>query len=174
MSIDITSLYRDHRQRAQAIAWAYLKDDEEALDAVQEAFIKAQRSSDGFNGRSSPQTWLFRIVINVCLDMRRRKQRRPELPVDDIELLAQASNESPERNAEVLELRTAILAGLQRLSESHREVLVLRELSGMDYHEIAGAERCPRGTVMSRLFHARRHLRHHLRAHAMPGYASVA
>jgi RNA polymerase sigma-70 factor, ECF subfamily len=174
MSIDIQSLYRSHRQRAHAIAWAYLKDDDEALDAVHEAFVRVQRASDGFNARSSPQTWLFRIVINVCLDMRRHRRRHPELHVDDIDMLAEAPQGSPEKSAELLELRAAICAGLARLSEAHRDVLVMREMSGLDYEQIANAEGCPRGTVMSRLFHARRRLRHLLRAHAKRSVARAA
>ena len=175
-TLDIAALYRKHRHRAFSIAWAYLKDEEEALDAVQEAFIKAQRSGDGFNGRSSPQTWLFRIVINVCLDMRRRKSRRPELHVDDIEIVEPRprSADCPEKTVEDLELRAAIFEGLRRLSDNHRVVLVLREFSGLNYEQIAELEGCPKGTVMSRLFHARRQLRALLGRHLDFPLASVA
>jgi RNA polymerase sigma-70 factor, ECF subfamily len=161
MHLDIASLYRKHRRRAFSIAWTYLKDEEEALDAVQEAFIKAQRSGDRFDGRSSPQTWIYRIVINVCLDLRRRKSRRPELHVDDVDIVEPrpCSPDCPEKSVEDLERRAAIYEGLRRLSDNHRVVLVLREFSGLDYEQIAELANCPKGTVMSRLFHARRQLR---------------
>lgn len=173
---DIAALYRKHRQRAFSIAWAYLKDEEEALDAVQEAFIKAQRNGDRFNGRSSPQTWLYRIVINVCLDMRRRKSRRPELHVEDVDVCEPrpCSIDCPEKGVEDLELRAAIFDGLHKLSDNHRVVLVLREFSGLNYEQIAELEGCPKGTVMSRLFHARRQLRQLLGRHLDIPLASVA
>lgn len=173
---DIATLYRKHRQRAFSIAWAYLKDEEEALDAVQEAFIKAQRNGDRFNGRSSPQTWLYRIVINVCLDMRRRKSRRPELHVEDVDICEPrpCSIDCPEKGVEDLELRAAIFDGLHKLSDNHRVVLVLREFSGLNYEQIAELEGCPKGTVMSRLFHARRQLRQLLGRHLDIPLASVA
>jgi RNA polymerase sigma-70 factor (ECF subfamily) len=178
-TVDIASLYRKHRHRAFSIAWAYLKDEEEALDAVQEAFIKAQRNGDRFNGRSSPQTWLYRIVINVCLDMRRRKSRRPELHVEDVDIVEPrpCSFDCPEKGVEDLELRNAIYEGLRRLSDNHRVVLVLREFSGLNYEQIAELEGCPKGTVMSRLFHARRQLRQLLGRqldYPLPLLASVA
>ena len=173
---DIATLYRKHRQRAFSIAWAYLKDEEEALDAVQEAFIKAQRNGDRFNGRSSPQTWLYRIVINVCLDIRRRKSRRPELHVEDVDICEPrpCSIDCPEKGVEDLELRAAIFDGLHKLSDNHRVVLVLREFSGLNYEQIAELEGCPKGTVMSRLFHARRQLRQLLGRHLDIPLASVA
>jgi RNA polymerase sigma-70 factor (ECF subfamily) len=173
---DIATLYRKHRQRAFSIAWAYLKDEEEALDAVQEAFIKAQRNGDRFNGRSSPQTWLYRIVINVCLDIRRRKSRRPELHVEDVDICEPrpCSVDCPEKGVEDLELRAAIFDGLHKLSDNHRVVLVLREFSGLNYEQIAELEGCPKGTVMSRLFHARRQLRQLLGRHLDIPLASVA
>lgn len=159
--LDIDALYRHHRRCAFSIAWSYLRNEEEAHDAVQEAFIKVQRAAESFDGRASPQTWLRRIVANVCLDMRRRKRRRPELQVDDIEVVEPRplSNDCPERGIEHLELRQAIVAGLDRLSDDHREIIILREVTGLNYDQIAEREGCPKGTVMSRLFHARRKLR---------------
>ncbi len=159
VTLDIEALYRDYRRRAYSIAWAYLKDDEEARDAVQEAFIKAQRSADTFNGRSSPRTWLSRIVVNVCLDMRRHKRRRPESQFDEIEVADPHPRDCPERGFQDAELRATIEAGLGRLSANHREIIILREVTGLNYEQIAEREGCPKGTVMSRLFHARRQLR---------------
>jgi RNA polymerase sigma-70 factor, ECF subfamily len=176
VTLDIEALYRGYRRRAYSIAWAYLKDEEEALDAVQEAFIKAQRSADTFNGRSSPQTWLCRIVVNVCLDMRRRKSRRPEFQVDDVEVVdpRPSSSDCPERGFQDLELRATIEAGLDRLSPNHREIIILREVTGLNYEQIAQREGCPKGTVMSRLFHARRQLRAVLGRKLDLSFASVA
>lgn len=176
VELDIAALYRGYHRRAFSIAWAYLKNEDEALDAVQEAFLKAQRSSDTFNGRSSPQTWLCRIVVNVCLDIRRRKNRRPEYQVDDVDVCEPKTRslDCPERSFEDLELREAITRGLARLSENHRDVIVAREIAGLNYEQIAELEGCPKGTVMSRLFHARRQLRALLGTHVDFKLASVA
>ena len=92
--------------------------------------------------------------------MRRRKSRRPELHVEDVDVCEPrpCSIDCPEKGVEDLELRAAIFDGLHRLSDDHRVVLVLREFSGLNYEQIAELEGCPKGTVMSRLFHARRQL----------------
>lgn len=176
VTLDITSLYRDCHRRAYAIAWAYLKDEEEAHDAVQEAFIKVYRAQDTFNGRSSPQTWLSRIVVNVCLDIRRHKSRRPELQLDDVEVCdpTPRAGDCPERGLEDRELREVITAGLDRLNAAHREIIILREMTGLNYEQIAEREGCPKGTVMSRLFHARRLLRNVLGRKLGGSYKALA
>lgn len=159
-ALDIDALYRGFHRRAHALAWSYLHDDDDADDAVQEAFVRAKRAVATFNGRAHPHTWMSRIVVNVCLDIRRHRRRRPELVVDDIEAVAPTTSfASPERGVYDLQLRAALNEGLRQLSEDHLQAIVLRELSGLDYEEMAVVGRCPRGTVMSRLFHARRRLR---------------
>lgn len=162
--LDIEGLYRRFHRRAFAIAWAYLRDEDDAADAVQEAFVRAKRSIATFNGRSHPHTWLSRIVVNVCLDVRRHRRRRPELHVEDVDAVESpsCSDATPERSLQAIELRAALAEGLRRLSADHRQVIVMRELSGLDYEQMAIEGRCPKGTVMSRLFHARRKLRHWL------------
>ncbi len=160
-ALDIEALYRNHRGRALQLARAYLHDEEDARDAVQEAFVKAKRASDTFTGQAQAHTWLCRIVVNVCLDMRRRRRRRPELSVDDVESVAwcASTEESPAAALERRELSKTLEEGLSRLSPHHRSTMLLRELSGLEYREIAAIEGCPPGTIMSRLFHARRRMR---------------
>lgn len=160
-TLDIEALYRHHRARALHLARAYLHDEEDARDAVQEAFVKAKRASDTFTGQAQAHTWLCRIVVNVCLDVRRRRRRRPELSVDDVESVAvcPSTDDSPAAVLERRELSKTLEEGLSRLSAHHRSTMLLREVSGLEYREIAAIEGCPPGTVMSRLFHARRHMR---------------
>ncbi len=157
-------LYRHQHHRALSVARGYLANDEDARDAVQEAFVKAQRAAHTYDGRASLQTWLHRIVVNACLDLARHRRRRPELCVENVESAASVDVRSlgagdPHRGVEQRELRDILETSLARLSDSHRDVLLLREVHGLDYAEIAAHEGCPPGTVMSRLFHARRHLR---------------
>ncbi len=159
--LDIGALYRDFHRRAYALARAQLGDEDDAADAVQEAFVRVKRGVATFNRHSQPQAWLARIVVNVCHDLRRYRRRRPELHVEDVEAVAvvTCSQATPERSLQALELRAVLAEAIRRLSDDHREVIVMRELSGLNYEQIARAGRCPKGTVMSRLFHARRKLR---------------
>lgn len=159
--LDLDALYRGYRRRAYAIAWAFLHDENDADDAVQEAFMKAKRSAATFNGVAQPQTWMNRIVVNVCRDLKRHRRRRPEHHVDDVDVLEplQHTDASPEAALASIELRDALHEGLQRLSHEHREAIIGREVGGLDYQQLATAGGCPTGTVMSRLFHARRKLR---------------
>ncbi len=154
----LESLYRGHRRQAYLVAWSYLRDEEEALDAVQEAFVRAQRAIAGFDGRCQPYTWYHRILVNVCIDRRRSKQRRPETIVstlDDGSVPAARIEPATARG----ELRSLLLEGLAALGDTHREIIVMREILGLSYAEIAGSMKCRRGTVMSRLFRARQQLR---------------
>lgn len=174
--LDLDALYRGYRRRAYAIAWAFLHDENDADDAVQEAFMKAKRSAATFNGIAQPQTWMNRIVVNVCRDLKRHRRRRPEHHVDDVDVLEplQHTDASPEAALASIELRDALHEGLQRLSHEHREAIILREVGGLDYQQLATAGGCPTGTVMSRLFHARRLLRNVLGRKLGGSYKALA
>lgn len=123
--------------------------------------MKAKRSAATFNGVAQPTTWMNRIVVNVCRDLQRHRRRRPEHHVEDVDVVdAQPfADASPEAALASIELRAALHEGLQRLSEEHRDAILMREVGGFDYQQMAVAGGCPKGTVMSRLFHARRKLR---------------
>ncbi len=139
------------------------------MDAAQEAFIKVYRSIDGFHNDCSFYTWLYRIVVNVCIDIVRRKTRRrttaydetfhrPDEVEEDVPLTANTSDMVPGVQREREDLHKALNAALASLTEKHRQVIVLREIEGLSYEEIAEVCDCQLGTVMSRLHHARKKL----------------
>jgi RNA polymerase sigma-70 factor, ECF subfamily len=144
-----------------------LGDDARAADATQEAFISAFRSITSFRGGSF-KAWLMRTVTNACYDDLRRQKRRPTVPLepandDDEEVesprwLADTSM-SPEQKFEADELEHAIQHCLDALPTDFRSVVVLADIQGMDYSEVAQAARVPLGTIKSRLARARLRLR---------------
>lgn len=141
---------------------------EDAADMTQEAFFKAWQGLPGFQGDSSFATWLYRLTSNVCIDfLRREKKRRGDASLDDEEqgLTSSLSDPSPtpQRALEEKELRQAVEKGLAQLSDGHRQVLVLRELGGLSYEEIAQALELSPGTVKSRIARARLSLANFLR-----------
>lgn len=159
----IEAFYEKHHREAYAWAQAKLKHREDALDAVHDAFVKVMRATQRLENPPMTLPWLYRIVVNVCIDRHRRKRRWCEQALDEsTERHAHASKSGafkPSSAVEAKEIGTAIEAGLDGLSEQHRTVLVMREVHGMTYEQIAKDVRCSEGTVMSRLFHARRNLR---------------
>jgi RNA polymerase sigma-70 factor (ECF subfamily) len=173
-----------HERRAYAVALAMLRNPDDARDVTQEAFLKAWRSLDTFEGQAAFSTWLHRIVANLCIDAMRK--RRPTTSYDDAhvheeddlpeadEMMPQTAGFHPGRALENKELGQAITAALDKLTDNHRAVLIMRELEGMSYHDMAQAMGCSEGTIMSRLFHARKKLQVALRefAHA-PAAAAV-
>lgn len=158
-------LVERHQRRAYAIAFALLRDEEDAREIVQEAFIRVYRGLSHFHGGSSFFTWLYRIVTNLSIDLMRRPSRR-ERPAAELaepsesDELPTAAREltDPYHALERSELRAAIQKALDELPPYHRGVIVMRELEGMSYEEMASAMGVSKGTIMSRLFHARRKL----------------
>jgi RNA polymerase sigma-70 factor (ECF subfamily) len=148
-------LVERYEGRAYAIAYGFVGHREDARDIVQEAFLKAYRTLGGFRGDSSFYTWLYRIVVNLAIDHRRRE--RP-VPLEQPERLADTRGEGPADQTYRGELREAIRAAVDALPAEQRRVIILRELEGLSYAEIADTEQVPIGTVMSRLFYARRKL----------------
>ena len=147
-------LVRRHQQRALAVALGVLHQREDARDACQEAFLRAFRALDRFDRDAQFSTWLHRIVVNICID-RLRSRPAAMVALDDVEGVL-AGDDDPAHRAESAQLGGRIGAALARLSPNHRTALVLREVQGLAYQEIADAMGCSVGTVMSRLFHARK------------------
>ena len=154
-----------HRDKVYARAYSMMRNEEEAIDLSQEAWIKGWQRLRQFQGEASFGTWMTRIVINLCLDqLRRQKRQRAE----SIEALDEESGGverqmpvvtvNPTSGLERAELRQRIDHALGQLSHEHRTVLVLHEFEEMEYKEIAKTVGCSIGTVMSRLFYARRKL----------------
>ena len=152
-----------HRDKIYARAYSMMRNEEEAIDLSQEAWVKAWQRLKQFQGESSFGTWMTRIVINLCLDqLRRHKRQRAESieAMDEesggVERQMPVVTVNPTEGLERVELRQRIDQALSQLSEAHRTAIVLCEFEGMEYKEIAKAMECSIGTVMSRLFYARR------------------
>jgi len=140
----------------------YVRDPAEALDVSQEAFIKTYRALPKFRGDSAFYTWLYRIAINTAKNHLVAAKRRPvdfEVDLQDpesYEINARLQdNDTPERIAQREELRETVEDAIAGLPEELRVAIVLREIEGMSYEEIARAMECPVGTVRSRIFRAR-------------------
>lgn len=156
-------LIRRHYQTVLNAAWRYTRNREDALDIAQDTFLKAHEAIGHFRDSGRDQgfrAWLVRIAANKALDLLRRKKRRPELPME-AEPYGEftPTDEAPQRRAALNELDTAIRNCMNRLSPEHRVTLMLREIDGLSYSEIAEATGVPLGTVMSRLFKARQQMR---------------
>ena len=152
-----------HRDKIFARAYSMTRNEENAIDLSQEAWVNAWQRLKQFQGDSSFATWITRITINLCLDhLRKQKRRRTE----SIEMMDEESGGverqmpvvtvNPTERLERGELRKKIDGALGQLSDAHRTVLVLHEFEEMEYKEIAKTMGCSIGTVMSRLFYARR------------------
>ena len=152
-----------HRDKIYARAFSMMRNEDEAVDLSQEAWVKSWQRLQQFQGDSSFGTWMTRIVINLCLDqLRRRKRQRTESieEMDEesggVERQMPVVTVNPTERLERGELRKRIDGALEQLSHEHRTVLVLHEFEEMEYKEIARTMGCSIGTVMSRLFYARR------------------
>ncbi len=165
-------LVERYQGRAYGLALRILRNEEQAKDAVQDSFLKVYRSLDRFEGRAGFYTWLYRIVMNQCLDHKRRDKSDREVEwndesavgvLDASELAASpagrdADREAPDVAIERSEIRQAVARAINALPEDARRTIQLREIDGLSYKEIAEAMGIPKGTVMSRLHYARQRL----------------
>lgn len=158
-------LVERYQDRVYRLARRILRDDEWARDAAQEAFLKVYRALRDFEGRSGFYTWLYRVTVNLCLDMRRRDRSSLHVEWDEERAAKSESDGSMDTSAptagplqalERAELRQRMAEAIGALPEDARQTLLLREVDGMSYVEIAQTLQIPKGTVMSRLYHARR------------------
>lgn len=161
------TLFERYHRRAYALALGIVRHTDDALDVVQDAFIKAHKYLDKFEGNSSFYTWLYRIVMNLAIDHLRKHRRVRPVELDETRLdennvdeglLPSLLGGNPGRALMDKEIRERIDVALGELSENHRSVLVMRELEGLSYEEMATAMGCSKGTIMSRLFHARKNM----------------
>lgn len=154
------------QNRVYTLCVRMVGDREEGADLAQEAFLKAWQGLRSFHGESSFSTWVYRLAVNVCIDHLRRRQRRQNVEgavsLDDEDSgwadpadLAQ----DPHRRLEEAERRRALERGLEQLPDHQRQILVLRELSGLSYQEIGQELGLDLGTVRSRIARARMALR---------------
>jgi RNA polymerase sigma-70 factor, ECF subfamily len=157
-------LFRRHWGVSYRVAFRLLGNEQDALDAVQDALLKAVQHLGDFDGRSGFRTWLLRIVNNAALDSGRRRRRRPAIRLADAETNGHepAITEDPARDLRRLDLRRALDAALDRLSPATRATFVLFAEAELSYKDIAECQGVPIGTVMSRLHYARQKLQSYL------------
>jgi RNA polymerase sigma-70 factor (ECF subfamily) len=154
-----------HRDKVYARAFSMMRNEDEALDLSQDAWVKGWQRLHQFQGDSSFATWMTRIVINLCLDqLRKLKRKRAESleameeDAGGIERHMEVVMPNPTAGLESAEMRQRIDRALAQLSHEHRTVLILHEFEQMEYKDIAKQVDCSIGTVMSRLFYARRRM----------------
>ena len=158
-------LVLEYEKKVYNVALRMLNNSEDAADMTQEAFIKAYNSLSGFRGDSKFSVWLTRIVSYLCLDFLRSRNRRPTVSLsmededgEDVQLDIADTSQSPEQLLERSLTRESVRRGLQSLPEDYREILLLREIQGLSYDEIAAALDIEVGTVKSRIFRGRKKL----------------
>jgi RNA polymerase sigma-70 factor (ECF subfamily) len=162
-----------YRTRVFAMIYNMVHNEQDAWDLAQDSFVKAWKSIGRFRGRSSFYTWIYRIVMNVTIDWLRKKQVKgagaefnDAIQLKEIEPASRTlpkADPLPHERMEQSEIRTRIDNAIAQLSPEHRAVILMKEIEEMQYHEIAEALGCSIGTVMSRLFYARKKLQNLLK-----------
>lgn len=159
------TLVLSYEKNVYNLALRMVKNPEDASDMAQEAFIRAYNSLASFRGESKFSVWLYRIVSNVCLDFLRSRSRHPTASLsvendegEETELDIPDESQSPEALLERRLTRDSVRRGLDALSEEYRQILLLREIQGLSYDEIAETLSMELGTVKSRIFRARKKL----------------
>lgn len=173
-------LVKEYEKNVYNLALRMTGDPEDAADMAQDAFIKAYSSLSSFRGDSKFSVWLFRIVSNLCLDFLRSRKRRPTVSLsvendegEDMEFEIADESQSPETLLEQKLTREAVRRGLDSLPPEQRQILLLREIQGLSYEEIAQVLELESGTVKSRIFRARKRLSAFLlREGNIPGFVS--
>lgn len=165
------ALVERYKEKAYSIAFRFTHNEEDALDLSQEAFVKAYQSIRSFKMSSTFYTWLYRIVVNLCIDFQRKRKKEDSLR-DDIsdwqeerDVAFSQPSLTPEAELIQKELKEKIERGLELLPMHHRQVLILRDFEDLSYKEIAEVINKSEGTVMSRLHHARKGLRDILKSY---------
>ncbi|TAH39379.1 MAG: sigma-70 family RNA polymerase sigma factor [Planctomycetota bacterium] len=158
----LEALFRDYGSKVYRLALRCGLDPEEAEDGVQEVFLKVQRRIDTFRGEAALSTWLYQVALNTLLDHRRRVARacrsQAMETLESGELPGVSEAEPPDEAASRLERRQVVRRALERLPLRFREMLILRDLEGLSYRDIARVLGLAQGTVESRIFRARERL----------------
>lgn len=170
------ALVERYQRKVAALALGMLRNPDDAMDVVQDTFTKAFQNLDRFKGDAAFYTWVYRIAVNLCIDVQRREAKMPTAPLEvpagveeprDSELAAGQTHGSdpgdPFRRARDAEIARGIREAVAELTPEHRTVILLREVEGLSYEEISRVLDCPKGTVMSRLHYARKQLQARLR-----------
>jgi RNA polymerase sigma-70 factor (ECF subfamily) len=163
-----------YQRKVFGLCYGMVRNHDDAMDMVQETFVKVYKNLERFEGNSSFYTWTYRIASNVCIDFLRKQKRRRALDYDDGigrdenvddpgNLLPSKLGINPARVHARKELLGRIEDAMATLSPIHRQIVVLREVEGLSYQEIADTTEVSIGTVMSRLHHACKNLQNALR-----------
>ena len=165
-----------YQRKVYALALGIVKDPDLAWDVAQEAFVRVHGHLGSFEGKSSFSTWVFRIATHLSIDTVRRERTSQKDDVDEVRetdlssagegILATPLGNDPSENVLRREMAEKIQDALATLPEKHRTILVLREVEGLSYEELAERLEIHKGTVMSRLFHARKKMQAALRDYA--------
>jgi RNA polymerase sigma-70 factor, ECF subfamily len=165
-----------YQRKVYAVALGIVKDADLAWDVAQDAFVRVHANLAGFEGKSAFSTWLFRITTHLAIDTLRKERSSKKENLDDVHeadladggegILATSLGNDPRANVLRRELAGKIQEALALLTEKHRTILVLREVEGLTYEELAERLEIHKGTVMSRLFHARKNMQAALRRYA--------
>ena len=152
------ALVRRYRNEVYGLCYYFTRNREDAWDLAQEAFIKAWRALGRFRGDSSFKTWLMRIAANHCKDHLKKRRLETASYNDALQAPDAVSGDDPSKAAVANELGATIDAAVQQLPPKHQMAFTLREYKGLSYQEMAEVMQCSVGTVMSRLFNARKRL----------------
>ena len=165
-----------HQRKVYAVALGIVKDPDLAWDVSQESFVRVHRHLADFKGDAAFSTWVMRIAHHLSIDVLRKERASSRDAIDDVResdledasdgVLATTLDSNPQRGVLRRELHGKITEALGRIPVAHREILVLREVEGLSYEELAKELGIPKGTVMSRLFHARKKMQALLRDYA--------
>lgn len=169
------ALVERHQRRAFAIALQLVRDENDARELVQDAFLRVYRSLGSFQGSSSFFTWLYRIITNLSIDLIRKPGRQlvdidesrfetDEAQEADFPFLSRVDGADPADVVRRREIASRLQVALEALPPYHRDVILMREIEGLSYEEMAQAMGVSKGTIMSRLFHARQKLQKSLAA----------
>ncbi len=157
----LKEIFNLYHQKVYRIAYGVLRQREDALDTLQEVFIKLYRSIKNFKGKSSFYTYLYRMTLNQAIDYSRKMKTSPFIrgnwekepePMDE-------EAQRPDSQAAQRQFEERVQKAMEKLSEDQRATLILREIEGLSYHEIAKVMDCSVGTVMSRIHYGRKKLR---------------
>ena len=163
-------IYR-YKHRLTRLAWSVVHNEDDAMDIVQESFIKVYRKLHSFQGTSKLYTWLYRIVMNHSIDYVRKRPSAVIVPVDEMmhEPASKDKSMRPDINLLNKELNKKIFEAVDKLPEKQKKAVILREVEDLSYNEIAEIMSCTVGTVMSRLYYAREKLREILKPYVEDG-----
>ncbi|MGI6153013.1 MAG: RNA polymerase sigma factor [Christensenellaceae bacterium] len=156
-----SELIERYEKRIYGIAYKFMRNDADSKDAAQEAILKMYRSIRRFSFRSAFSTWMYRIVVNACMDLLRKK--KSDVPMDGYEEILAGSTGEPHSSMAQLELRTELMRAIRALPPKYMAVFVLVDVDGRRYEEAAKILEISVGTVKSRLFRAREKLRQMLK-----------